>query len=151
MTKKELITTVKTNKDIISDHSVDISTLIRARTIANKLDRGEDVSDEENKIFRNIKEDYGNYFGDEDVTNKGNLEKAISYFEDAKKSLIHENRELKKVIKTNKLDIPETIVEEKEETNIEITKKHTHSRDFKQDTSDVTSAGEPMDFMDPDS
>jgi len=46
------------NLDTISEHYKDLSTLIEAKTIAEKLDIGECTSDEEMKKFRNIKQDY---------------------------------------------------------------------------------------------
>lgn len=70
---------------------------------------------------------------------------ATSHFKNKIESKINKNLEIDQEIEKTKL---ETIEEEKDfETNIE----HSSLKDFKQDTSYITSAGEPIDIIDPDS
>lgn len=158
MRKQELTDNIDNITGDIKVSRIEVSTFKKAITIQNKLDKGETTTDQERQVLKNVKEEYQNFFQEYDLTSMAGLHKAYHHFSDEKHDLKNQRTNLKNQLQEEKK--PETIQEEEEEKepeflkkkiNTEDIKKHTDTKDFKQDSSDITSAGEPMDFNDPDS
>ena len=99
--KDKLFVARKNNLDIVSDHTRDTSKLIEAKRIAEKLDKGEYISEQDRDKLKDIKSKYESFFDDGNITDKDGLEDAISYTRDEKESYI--SKDHKFLEKTEKL------------------------------------------------
>ena len=97
--RETLLDKRKENLDVISEHTQEVSKLTQTKSIAEKIDKGEHISDEENKKFQDIKEQYESFFEEENDTKKENLEEAISYVTGEKELYINKDLKLKEDIK----------------------------------------------------
>lgn len=141
--KQDLIDSRKDIKEDINGLKKDITALGKAISIKNKLDSGEKVSDKEKEEFKNIKDEYQQFFQEKDLTSMAGLQQSIHHFRQERQSFVDIKDELDEQIKeASKL--------EEGEDSDETIKPHKNSKDFKQDSSDITSDGELMDFNDPD-
>lgn len=95
----KLLVARKNNLDIISDHTIDTSKLIEAKRITEKLDKGEDISEQDRSILKDIKSKYESFFDDGNITDKDGLEDAISYTRDEKESYISKDHKFIKKTK----------------------------------------------------
>lgn len=97
--KDKLFVARKNNLDIVSDHTIETSKLIEAKRIAEKLDKGENISEQDREKLKDIKSKYESFFDDGNITDKDGLEDAISYTRDEKESYISKDHKLLKKIK----------------------------------------------------
>ena len=99
--KDKLLAARKNNLDIVSDHTIDTSKLIEAKRIAEKLDKGEYISEQDRDKLKGIKSKYESFFEDGNTTDKNGLEDAISYTRDEKASYV--SKDHKYIKKTKEL------------------------------------------------
>ena len=114
--KDKLLLAKKNNLDIISAHTIDTSKLLEAKRIAEKLDKGENICEEDKNKLDDIKNKYESFFDDEDTTDKNGLEDAICYIKDEKESYINKDKKLQK--KIEELAKEKTDVLAKEKTDV---------------------------------
>ena len=143
MNKQQLIDSKEDLKQDIYVNKREIIALEKAISIKNKLDSGQEVSNKENYEFKYIKDKFQDYFQEKDLTSVAGLQESIDILRQDRQSLKDDIKELDERIK-------QTSNSEEGEDSDETIKPHKNSKDFKQDSSDITSAGEPMDINDPD-
>lgn len=97
--KNKLLVARKNNLDTVSGHTIDTSKLIEAKRIAEKLDKGEFISEQDRDKLKDIKSKYESFFDDGNITDKDGLEDAISYVRDEKESYISKDLRLKEKTK----------------------------------------------------
>ena len=83
------------NLNTITKHYIEASTLIEAKSTAEKIDKGESITDQERNKFNDIKNKYSSFFDDTDTTNKDGLKDVISYIKEDKKAYINKDHLLK--------------------------------------------------------
>lgn len=78
------------NLETVSEHTREISKLLKAKTIVEKVDKGEHISDEERNKLQDVKKQYAAFFEEEEEsgTDNGGLEDAISSNVEDKNSYI---------------------------------------------------------------
>lgn len=89
----------KENLDTISYHTQEVSILKEAKSIAEKINKGEATSNEDKEKLKDIKKQYESFFEDEKATDMEALEDVISYNLDEKKSYIERDNDLKDKMK----------------------------------------------------
>lgn len=92
--KNKLLVARKNNLDIVSDHTIDTSKLIEAKRIAEKLDKGEYISEQDRDKLKDIKSQYETFFDDGNTTDKDGLEEAIYSTREDKESYISKDHKL---------------------------------------------------------
>lgn len=136
-------------KSFMKEYNRDISNLEKAVAIRNKLESGEEISDDERDNYKKIEEKYKRSMQGLDFTSTASLQDNIINLKNEKTEL-REQYEIKELRKNDEKSSKLETIKEEDEDSDETIKPHTSSKDFKQDTSDITSAGEPMDISDSD-
>lgn len=91
--------------EVISDSTRNTAELLEAVAIAEKQEKGEEITPQEKTKLKIVKEQYESFLDDSEVTETEGLKDALAYTIDDKKSYIDIDNKLKKEFKTIKKEI----------------------------------------------
>lgn len=144
--KDKLLSKRKDTLEDITVHSIDASNLIKAKGIAEKLERGEYISEEEKSKLKEVKQQFESFTDDDDTTDTEGLKDAITYVKGEKQSLIDRDNELAKQTKSLVKAIKKLSKEENSKGSPLEEIKKENKGSLIDDYADLSS--EIMDFMD---